>query len=492
MARDPLQSPSPPPRVSPLFRLQAWLRHFTGAIRTRILLLYAITMLCGIAASVPVFRFFLFNEVNKRVRADLLEELETFQAEYTALDTATSESEEALIEFIDAFLAGELPEDDNFHIILLDGELYQSNPRTLPSAVQPGSEAMQKWLTLREPTREALSISDTEGSNVIYKTSVLEVNDNFRGKFVVAHLADEERAETLAAVSVFLRVATVAVGASFLLAWLGSRQLLKPIQRLAETTQGINESNLSQRLEVQDSGELAVLASTFNAMMDRVQNAFDSQRNFIHAAGHELRTPITIIQGHLELMDDDPEEQEATINLVMDELNRMGRFINDLILLAKAERPDFLQLETIDLESFVVELFNKVTALGDRDWQLSGVSQGRFVADRQRITAALVNLALNATQHTQPTDTIELGSTITQRQVRFWVSDSGEGIASADQQRIFERFTRGTNNERHTEGSGLGLAIVQAIADAHGGYVELNSQLGAGATFSLILPIEPS
>ena len=349
---------------------------------------------------------------------------------------------------------------------------------------------MQRWLTLEEPTRDVIPVSDPEVGNVIYKTSVLELNDSFRGNFVAAHLVAGERAETLAAANVFVKVATVLVGFAFLVAWLYSRLLLKPIQQLVEAAQGINESNLSQRLEVRGSGELAAVARTFNAMMDRLQNAIDNQRNFINDAGHELRNPITIIQGHLELMNDDPEEQKETLNLVMDELDRMGRFVHDLVLLTKAERPDFLLLETIDLVSFTEVLFSKVTALADRNWQLSCADHGKFVADRQRITGALINLAQNATQHTGPTDTIELGSKIAEGQVRFWVRDTGEGIAPAEQKRIFERFARGTNSYRRSEGVGLGLAIVKAIADSHGGSVELSSQLGIGSTFSLILPLE--
>jgi signal transduction histidine kinase len=234
-------------------------------------------------------------------------------------------------------------------------------------------------------------------------------------------------------------------------------------------------------------------------MMDRLQAAFISQRNFINDAGHELRTPITIIRGHLELMGDDPKEVQETLTLVMDELERMNRFVNDLLLLAKAEQPDFLQLETIDVCTFTEELFAKIRVLGDglrptineRNWQLQATARGKIVADRQRLTQAVMNLAQNATQYTNNTDTIALGSMIHQGKVSFWIRDTGEGIAPADQQRIFERFARATNSRRRSEGAGLGLSIVQAIAEAHGGEVTLKSQPGAGAIFTIILPVEP-
>ncbi|MEL6385547.1 MAG: ATP-binding protein [Cyanobacteria bacterium J06626_18] len=478
--------PSTPARVSSRTGLQRWLQRLTGETRTRILLLYATSMLLVMAAAVPIFRFFLFAEVNQRVREDLREELDTFQSK---LDAASPETEADLMVFIDGFLGEDLPEDDNFHIVVLNDEFYRATPIPLPTVIQPDSEIMQQWFNLREPTREIVPVPDPAVDSVLYKTHVLEVDGTFIGQFIVAHLAAGERAESLAGVYVFIKIATAGVIFSFLLAWLGSRQLLKPVQRLAETARGINELNLSQRLEVEGTGELAALASTFNAMMDRVQAAFDSQRNFVNDAGHELRTPITIIQGHLELMDDDPEEQRETLEIVMDELDRMGRFVNDLVLLAKADRPDFLQPETLDLASFTEVVFGKMTALDKRNWQLVNIGHGKFVADRQRITGALLNLAQNATQHTQPTDTIELGSSLSKGRVRFWVHDTGEGIAPADQQRIFDRFARAANSYRRSEGAGLGLAIVSAIAEAHKGHVELTSQLGVGSTFSLILPL---
>jgi signal transduction histidine kinase len=186
-----------------------------------------------------------------------------------------------------------------------------------------------------------------------------------------------------------------------------------------------------------------------------------------------------------------PEEQQETLDIVMDELDRISRFINELMLLAKAERPDFLTPAAIDLTLFTEELFTKITTLGDRHWRLEALGTGQFVGDRQRLTEAIVNLAQNAIHHTDPSDTITFGSALRQGQIYLWVTDTGEGIAPADQQRIFERFVRGPSRHRHPDGTGLGLAIVQAIAIAHDGDVTLTSQPGQGATFTLVLPYQP-
>jgi signal transduction histidine kinase len=308
------------------------------------------------------------------------------------------------------------------------------------------------------------------------------------GVFVVAYLTAGERDEVDEAVQIVTQVSLMVLAIASLLAWLAAGRVLAPLRLLSQTARSISESNLTERIPVRGSGDIAELAVTFNDMMDRLESTFNSQRQLLNDVGHELRTPITIIRGHLELMETLPEEQQETRDIVLDELDRISRFINELMLLAKAERPDFLTPATIDLTLFTEEVFTKITTLANRHWQLEALGTGEFVADRQRLTEAIVNLAQNATQHTEPGDTIALGSVLRHGQVYFWVKDTGEGIDPADQQRIFERFVRGNSRKSHSEGTGLGLSIVKAIALAHGGKVDLKSQPQRGSTFTLSLP----
>jgi len=264
---------------------------------------------------------------------------------------------------------------------------------------------------------------------------------------------------------------------------------LRPVESLTSTARHISESDLTQRIEVRGRDEIAKLAETFNAMLDRLERAFGSQRQFLDDAGHELRTPITIIRGHLELLEDDPEEREETLALVLDELDRMSRMVNELILLAKAERPDFLQTEVVDVAPLTSELLSKASALAPRKWSVDGEGRGKIVADRQRLTEALMQLAQNAVEHTREDDGVALGSALDGREARFWLRDEGSGIAPADQAMIFDRFER--RGPRSKEGGfGLGLSIVRAIAEAHGGRVELRSELGRGALFTVVLPVD--
>jgi signal transduction histidine kinase len=259
---------------------------------------------------------------------------------------------------------------------------------------------------------------------------------------------------------------------------------------LIETAEAISDSDLTRRIPVDGDDEISRLARTFNEMLDRLEESFLAQRRFIDDAGHELRTPITIVRGHLDLLGDDPEERAETMALVSDELNRMARIVDDLLLLAKAEQPDFIRLEPVELADFTTELLFKARALGQRSWQLDACAEGIVQGDPQRVTQAMLNLARNAVEHTETGAEIGIGSAWVERGVLLWVRDTGAGIDPSDQLRIFDRFARG-RSRRRSDGAGLGLAIVRTIAVAHGGRVELDSSSGEGATFTIMLPGAP-
>jgi signal transduction histidine kinase len=264
--------------------------------------------------------------------------------------------------------------------------------------------------------------------------------------------------------------------------------VLGPVRAVTATARAISETSLERRIPELGRDEIAQLAATFNDMLDRLERAFEAQREFLDDAGHELRTPLTIVQGQLELLPDGPAERQRTIELVLDEVKRMGRMVGDLILLAQSDEPDFLQFEPVDVAALTNDLHAKAQALGERDWRIDRVGRGIIVADRQRLTQAVVQLAQNAVEHTEEGAEIGLGSVVTPGEACFWVRDSGSGVAPEDHERIFRRFERGTDET--SEGAGLGLAIVTAIARAHGGRAELDGGTGGGATFSITVPTD--
>ena len=499
---------------------------FFWEARTRILAWYALLMVCLVGLSIPIFTRLVIKQVDERVIEDLTEELESFQesvAKQNELDltgerrspqapeglplelnsractprsfhggvTVTVPKTKAALIF-DNYLNSQIPGDKTFLIATIDGEFYRASPSALPKELKKDSNLIKVLAQTTLPVTGSNIVSDPEAGDFLYNTEPLKINDNVVGVLIVASSADGEREEVFATVYIVIQVLVFFLFIALMLAWVIAGDVLRPMRTLTSAARSIGESDLTKRIPVRGKGEMADLAQTFNRMMERLEKAFQTQRNFINDAGHELRTPITIIRGHLELLEDDPEERKATIDLVLDELDRMTRFVEDLILLAKTEQREFLCLETIDLATFTQELYLKAQCLGDRHWKLEGQSKGTIMGDRHRLTQAIMNLAENATQHTTTKDTIALGTSIRNQYARLWVRDTGKGIKLKDQERIFQRFARASNTRRRSAGAGLGLAIVLAIAESHNGRVELYSLPGIGSTFTLVLPLKPT
>ena len=349
------------------------------------------------------------------------------------------------------------------------------DPLALPARPSTGRPAGRLGRALRGRARDENRASGRFGSDLgeaHFRAERIVFGEDQVGAFVVTILPQAER-EEIGEFQIYGAAATIGlllVASAF--AWLIAGRVLAPVRQLTETARAISQSDqsdLTRRIEVRGTGDAAEMARTFNTMLDRLETVFRSQREFVQDASHELRDPLTICRGHLELMGDDPDEQRETATLVLDELERMARIVDELQVLADAERPDFLQPEWIDVEILGHELTAKASALGQRAWRLESSGEGMILADRHRLTEAVMNLAHNAVQHTHPDDTIAIGTSVSDEDVMIWVRDEGEGISVADQARIFDRFTRGADSSQRYRGGGLGLAIVRTIAEAHGG-----------------------
>lgn len=328
---------------------------------------------------------------------------------------------------------------------------------------------------------------DSPQGELRYAVKAAQSEDG-NGMVVFVYDMSVQRAELDELIRTYVVVSLAALVVLAFGAFVISGRLLRPLRDLRTTAEEISAGDLSRRIEVTGNDDLTDLTRTFNSMLDRLAATFANQRRFLDDVGHELKTPITIVQGHLELMRErDPAEVAATRELVLDEMERMSRLVEELILLAKTQRPDFLHPEYVDVAGLTSTLFDKVRALAPRDWRLDATAPVTAVLDPQRITQALLQLASNAVRHTDEDALVAVGSAADDNGLRFWVRDAGEGIEPAAQARIFERFRRGT---AEGEGSGLGLAIVRGIARAHGGEVSVSSTLGQGATFVITIPKE--
>jgi two-component system OmpR family sensor kinase len=294
----------------------------------------------------------------------------------------------------------------------------------------------------------------------------------------------------------FILGGSLAVLAALLGGLLIGSRASRPLRRMAAVAERVDAGDLQPRIHPAAgvAAEVAVLAGAFNHMLDRLTAAFASQREFVADASHELRTPLTVIRGQLEVLAEDPaptaEEVRRVERLLLAEVTRIDRLVDDLLLLAQLEQSEFLQPEELPLRPFLAELWETTTLLADRRFELGEIPSGTLLADPDRLAQALRNLLTNAIKHTAEGDgkvRLRVEAEGADR-LRFVVEDDGPGIPPEDRERVFDRFHRtDPARDRASGGAGLGLAIVQAIARAHGGGVRAGESIDGGARLVMFI-----
>jgi signal transduction histidine kinase len=295
----------------------------------------------------------------------------------------------------------------------------------------------------------------------------------------------------------FILAGFLALAGALAAAYVVGARVSRPLRRMAAVAAKVDAGDLHPRIHdvSREANELRVLADAFNHMLDRLTEAFAGQRAFVADASHELRTPLTVIRGQLELLaaQSDPSEREVrrVEGLVQDEIARITRLVDDLLLLAKAEQTEFLRVETIDLPEYVSGLWDGMSLLATRRFEMGEVPAGALRADPDRVAQALRNLISNAIDHSAGEEGVVRLTVDVPRTgwVLFAVEDDGPGIPADERERVFDRFHRtDAARDRASGGTGLGLAIVRAIAEAHGGHVAATAAAHGGARIELELP----
>lgn len=467
-------------------------------IMVRVLLLISAAMVIVTSAT----WLLLVREVNRRMDAALESEISEFEELTLAgVNRTTGEPFPNLEEMISDAIVYRATRPNEYFLAYVNGKYHAQCECTALERATGHDEAIDVLAEDQKFTSLVGSVTDvtvgqfrqpTLGEIRYRAVPVTLAGDPSTGVIVAAFRADAERASSDAVARLML-----GVGAGTLLlatagAWLAAGRILRPLHDVAATARRITDSDLSQRIPV-DSGsrgdDLQDLIQTINSMLDRVESGVAAQRRFIDDAGHELRTPITIVRGHLELLDpQDPTDIRETLTLVDDELERMNRLVSDLLLLARSEQPTFVQPRPVDVDVLTRDILDKVVHLGNREFTLDAVAEATCELDPQRITQAIVALCDNACHYTSPGDRISIGSRVSDGWLRLWVADTGPGVSDDDRAAIFERFARGSAGSQRSEGAGLGLSIVSAIAAGHSGRVELHSTPGHGATFTIVIP----
>ncbi|HEY2769397.1 MAG TPA: HAMP domain-containing sensor histidine kinase [Solirubrobacteraceae bacterium] len=295
----------------------------------------------------------------------------------------------------------------------------------------------------------------------------------------------------------FLIAGAIALLLALLASYLAGASVSLPLRRMARIAARVDEGDLQPRMHPPASAgsEMLILAEAFNHMLDRLSTAFDAQRDFLADASHELRTPLTVIAGQIEVLaaqdEPDPVEVKRVQRLISAEVARTSRLVDDMLLLVRSERGDFLQVQDIDLRAFIEDLWYAVGTTATRHFELENIASGTLTADPDRLAQALRNLIRNAIEHTaEPGGLVRME--VQSRpggRVRFTVIDDGPGIPVEHRERVFERFHRTDDGRaRVAGGTGLGLPIVRAIAEAHGGSVHIVPSETGGAVLRLELP----
>lgn len=305
--------------------------------------------------------------------------------------------------------------------------------------------------------------------------------------FVLVYDVRAELDEINTAGRVFIIASLIALAVIAATGTVVATRLLRPLRQMREAAERITAESTDERLPIVGNDDVAELSETMNDMLDRLDDALDSQRRLLSDVGHELKTPITIVRGHLEVMDpDDPDDTLQTQRLAVDELERMDRLVQDLAAAATLHGPVPLRRAPVDTADLLDQIVRKAHGLTGAEVTRGETAHVVASLDAARITQALLQLVHNAVTHGG--SSVEVGSEMDEQEVRFWVRDFGPGIPDAEKHLIFERFHRGEGAEAQP-GSGLGLNIGQLIARAHGGSLSVEDAPGGGARFVLSVPL---
>ena len=324
-------------------------------------------------------------------------------------------------------------------------------------------------------------------------TMVYRVGESFQA----ADLESVQRAVNYSTLDTLRDYSLLALGVLFLISlvvgWFVAGRLLRPVGEITRTANRLSASDLSQRINAQGpKDELRTLADTIDGMLDRLDQAFRTERALVEDVSHELRNPVAVIQANVEavLADDraTPEERANALAVISRATSRMSRLLEDLLATARRRSGSFAD-QKVDVASFVTDVVDEHRLFAeDRPLQvITRLSPGPVVyADPESLARALANLLSNAIRLAPTESELTIASGSTGGWAWIAVRDQGPGIAEDDQQRVFDRFRRADNGGRR--GSGLGLAIARQIVESHEGKLALFSTLGAGSTFVIWLP----
>lgn len=376
-----------------------------------------------------------------------------------------------------------------FFLVNRDSAMFENTPEAL---IDPFLDSLRLDISSSVGRFQTVKVGDIE-----YRAYIHPVPNRKSDALALVIVAPTHRLKSRAArlrllLFVALPLALVAAGIG---GWFMARKALAPVAEITTTAATISAMNLHQRVPIGKSqDELARLASTFNAMIDRLETTFRSQQQFITDASHDLRTPLTVIHAELQLLrrqHSDPETS-SIVERGIREVEKLSRLAGDLLLLAKADAHQLITGNQLcRLDEIMVESVRGCRPLTDEKQisiQITINEPTEILCDPAALERALVNLVGNAIKYTPEAGKVCIEMSATETHAMLIISDNGPGIPASELPRLFDRFYR-SDRARNSEGSGLGLAIAKSIVEAHGGTITLESTLGVGTRALVVLPL---
>jgi len=345
-----------------------------------------------------------------------------------------------------------------------------------------------------ESTRQPVTRDVRTGSAHLRVLTVpLLVNNQLAGYLQVGTLREQVDDALNLLLIVLVGGGMGAIVASAVVGRLLATQALRPIDTITQTALAISRADdLDKRIpQVGPQDEVGRLATTFNIMLDRLERLFRAQQRFIADISHELRNPLTTIRGNVDLMRRMNCVDVPSLDAIQVESERMTRMVGDLLMLAQADAGQPIRRERVELDTLMLQVYRQVRPLAAGiELVIGAEDQATILGDPDRIKQLLLNLVDNAIKYTPQGGQVTLGLQRVEGWAQFSVADTGIGIPAQDLPHIFERFYRVDKaRSRAAGGTGLGLSIVRWIVQAHGGKIDVQSEMGKGTTFTVWLPL---
>ena len=428
--------------------------------------------------------FALHRTTGADLNRQIDDQLQGDASEFAASPAVDAKTEGQLRRRARAFLAGQGYHADSRVFAIQVGSSPRDVVTNQPEAVVPEDEEGDESETVDGEdaaggllsTRPGLSTTDApDGGRLRVLTERIGPPAAPIGTFRVAQSLEPIGDSQSSLRSSLLIVGIVALAVLIAAALWIATVVARPLTRIAAFAADIDTADLDRRLS-EDDGPIEVrsLAHSFNRMLDRLQSAFDREREFVADASHELRTPVTIAQGELDLLRRSGTEAEGErLEVVRRELKRMERLVAEMLTLASQDTEASLRHERVDLSDLLSDLRRDLPLMGSRRYVVDDLG-GTVEADPDRLAQVFRNLLSNAVAHTDEGGEITVRATPVGDHVRFEVTDDGPGFGPDEAERLFDRFYRsGTGRARDGGGSGLGLTIARSIVEAHGGSIRV-------------------